>query len=222
MSKANKIRTKLLLLIDQETLFKIRQKKLFYNLQNDVQKNNNLYSTINKKYSHQERAIFISFSKFEEQISINEIKLKKNLLNSQPLVSKCLASPVNGDVLFQNEDLKNISVLPENSIDKKKSRNYFLQCNNTININNNINSIKKIFNPSIFFQKHKKSITDKNYLRNLCNSLKLIKKQDLFFNAQIKYKLSDVIRNVNRGKSSSIKKPKKNLSCKKCINNFHL
>ena len=220
-STANKIRTKLLLFIDEEIQFKIKQKKLYYNPQNE-EKNITLYSDTDKNYSHQENTFFISFSKFKEKIAKNDIKLKTNRQKPQQSISTRLASLITKDKLFQNEDLKNIPVYLESSIGKKNFHTHFLPFNNIINIKDNFYLIKKESKPSSTFQIYKKPKTDKQYLRNLCNSFKIIKKNDLFCNKQTKFKLISVAGHNNREKSSPIKKAKRNNSgrIKTNINNL--
>ena len=209
---ANKIRTKLLLFIDQEIQSKIKQKKLFFNPQNEKQYTI-LYSNINRLYSYQENTFFISFSKFKEKISRNDTKLKKIHPDSQLSISKSLPSPITENILLKNGDLKNISFCIGNQIVKINSHNYFLS-NNIINLKKNFYSDKKVLKPSNTIQIYNKKNTDKNYLKNLCHTLKLINKKDLFFNNKIKYKLSCAINNDIRKKSPTIKKAKKNQSCK--------
>ena len=206
---ANKIRTKLLLFIDQEIQSKIKQKKLFYNLQNEEQKNIILYPHTDEIYSQHQNTHFVSFSNFEEKTSKNDIKLKKIRRNSRQSISTCLATPINKDVSFKSRESKNISVCYGNSICKKNFYNYTLAYNNIINIKKNCYSIKKVLKPSSTFQIYKKQKTDKKYLKKLCNSLKIIKKNDSFFNRRIKSKLNCFVKNVNIEESSPIKGAKK-------------
>ena len=209
---ANKIRTKLLLFIDQEIQSKIKQKKLFYNLQNEEQKNIILYPHTDEIYSQHQNTHFVSFSNFEEKTSKNDIKLKKIRRNSRQSISTCLATPINKDVSFKSRESKNISVCYGNSICKKNFYNYTLAYNNIINIKKNCYSIKKVLKPSSTFQIYKKPKTDRKYLKNLCNSFKIIKKNDFPFNKQMKSRLSSVISKFNRRESAPIKKTEKKRS----------
>ena len=206
---ANEIRTKLLLFIDKEIQTKIKQKKLFYNPQNKEQKNITLYSSINKMYSNQQNKFFISFNKFEKKISKNEVIVKKNRRKSQQSISTYFASPITNDKQFQNGNVKNFSVYHGNPEGKRNSQNYYLY-NNIINIKKNRYSIKKLQKPTSTFQIYKKPKTDRKYLKNLCNSLKIINKNELLFNRQVKSRLTCT--ENNRKQSSPIKNAKKKQS----------
>ena len=208
LSKANKIRTKLLLFIDKEIQTKIKQKKLFYNPQHEDQRNAVLYSNRNKMYSHQENRPFIS-SLFEEKNLKNEAGLKKIKHNFQLPITNRSLHPI-----FQ------IKVCYRSKVGKKKLHKHCFSFNNTINVKDSSYSIKKVQKPSSTFQIYKKPKTDKKYLKNLCNSLKIIKKNNLLLNKRIKYKLSSIVN--HRVDSSPTKKTKKKESCrlKSNINNL--
>ena len=213
-SKANKIRTKLLLFIDQEIHFKVKQKKLFYNFQHENAENTDLFSNISKTYSHQQSTSFVSFSIFEQTISKNELKLKKNCPNSQKSASTCTATPSTKDKIYQGKNLRNIPICSSDTIRKTKFDSYFLLYNNCIKIKENLYSINNALKPSSTFQIYKKPKTDKQYLLNLCASIKIINKSDLFIHNKIKSKGSCAICKVNKKEASPIKKIKKKQSCR--------
>ena len=214
VSTANEIRTKLLLFVDKEIQSKIKQKKLYYNPQYEEQRNNILYSNINKTYFHHENTFFISSSKFEEKASNKEKQLEQIHQRSQKTISTCFDTSAPKDLLFQSENLKNIPVCYGNQTCKKNFNYIFFPSNNIININEKVYSIKKVLKPSSTFQIYKKQKTDIKYLKNLCNSFKLTKKNNLVFNRQLKSKLSSVVNHINRRESSPIKKVKKKQSCR--------
>ena len=213
-SIANKIRTKLLLFIDQEIQSKIKQKKLFYNPQLEEKRSTILYSNINKMYSNHENTFYISFAKFKDKISKNQIKLKKNRHSSQESLSTCFATSKTKAKIFQNRNLKNIPVYYGSPTKKINIHNDLLSFNNIINIKENFYAIKKELKLSSTFQIYKKPKTDKKYLKKLCDSLKIMKKYDVTFHRNVKSRLSSVVHKVNRGESSPIKRAVKKQSCR--------
>ena len=220
--KANKTRTKLLLFIDQEIHFKVKQKKLFYNFQHENEENTDLFSNINKTYSHRQSTSFVSFSIFEETISKNDLILKKNCLNSQKSASTCTGTPSTKGKIYQGKNLRNIPICCSDTIKKTKLDNYCLLYNNCIKIKEKFYSINKVLKPSSTLQIYKKPKTDKKYLLNLCASFKIINKSDLFIHKKTKSKVSCALCNVNKKESSPIKKANKKQSCriKSSINNL--
>ena len=209
VSTANEIRTKLLLFVDKEIQSKIKQKKLYYNPQYEEQRNNILYSNINKTYFHHENTFFISSSKFEEKASNKEKKLEQIHQRSQKTISTCFDTSAPKDLLFQSENLKNIPVCYGNQTGKKNFNYIFFPSNNIININEKVYSIKKVLKPSSTFQIYKKQKTDIKYLKNLCNSFKIIKKSDLLFLRQLKSNINCSVNIFNRGRSTTKKSKKK-------------
>ena len=214
MSIANKIRTKLLLFVDKEIQSKIKQKKLIYNSQHELLTDTILYSSTDKTYSYKQNTFFISSPKYEEKNSRNEKKPKKNRQTSLESNSTCLASPTTEGTLFQKGYLKNIPFCYGSPTCKVNLPNYFFSYNNIINIKENLYSIKKVHKLSSTFRIYKRPKTDIKYLKNLCNSFKLTKKNNLVFNRQLKSKLSSVVNHINRRESSPIKKVKKKQSCR--------
>ena len=207
-----------MLFVDKEIQFQIKHKKLFYNNNHEEQKNTILHSDINKIYSHRQNVSFISSFKFkEEKTPKKKPKIKNIRQSSQASNSTRFATPITKDIGFQKVNSENITIFDRNVKNKKIIDNNFLLSSNIINIDKNLYSIKKISKPSSIFHIYRKLKTDKKFLLNLCNNLKIIKNRNLHVNRQTKSKLSCfscVLSYINRGESLPIKKAKKKQSCR--------
>ena len=188
-STANKIRTKLLLFIDQEIQLKIKQNKLKNNFQKyDKTK---FCKSHTKTYSYQPNIIFMnSINSYDFSNSKNEQKYK----DSKHSFSTCEITPSDKNILAQFvENSDNVHYLPDH---KKTS------CYNIISFRQKCYLIKKGFKPSSTFQIYQKPKTDKKYLNNLCDKLKIPSKKTFY--SKINYKT--FVKRTKIGDSSPIKK----------------
>ena len=204
-SQANKIRSKLLLFTDQEIQSKIKQNKLKDNL--EKYQKIKLCQYYIKTYSYQTNTVFMSCLNMSD---LSNLKKRKKTTNSENSFSTCEITPSSKNLLTESgENLFNVHYL--NSSLQKNSSYY-----SRIFFRQKCYSIKRDLKPSSTFQIYKKPKTDKKYLKNLCDSLKIpSKKNAMFSSSKIKYRV--FVNNTNKREFSLVKNLKK-----KNKNNQHL
>lgn len=194
---ANKIRTKLLLYIDQEIQSKIKQNKLKNNLQKyDKTK----FSKKNvKTYTYQPNIIFMSSINF---FDFSNSKNTKNRKSSNKSCSTCEITPNDYNILSQSKN-NLVSVHNSGLVDSNK-----ISYHNIIYFHKKYYSIKRNLKHSSTLQIYKKPKTDRKYLKKLCDSLKISAKKNTLSSFN-KNGCKFLVNNVNKGDSSPIKRIKR-------------
>ena len=196
--KANKVRTKLLLFIDQEIQFKIKNNEL----KNNILKYDKTKFCQNhvKTYTYQPNQIFLfSMNMFD----FSNFKKEKKIADSKKSFSTCEDTPESNNILTQpEENLFNIHYL-NSSLNKKTS--YY----DNILFRKKYYSIHQKSKHSSTFQIYEKPKADKKYLKNLCNSLKIPSKEHTLTSFN-KINCKFLVNNINKkGNSSIVQKLKK-------------
>lgn len=187
---ANKIRTKLLLFIDQEIQSKIKENKLKDNLRKYHE--SKLFNHV-KTYAYQPNIVFMSTI---NNFDFSNAKNKQKRKNSKNSCSTFEITPNNNNILSQTGE-NSVNVCDLNFTKRKKISHY-----NSICFHEKYYSIKRNIRHSSTFQIYKKPKTDKKYLNNLCDKLKIPSKKTFY--SKINYKT--FVKRTKIGDSSPIKK----------------
>ena len=190
---ANKIRTKLLLFIDQEIQSKIKQNKLKDNLRKYHE--SKLFNHV-KTYAYQPNIVFMSTI---NNFDFSNAKNKQKRKNSKNSCSTFEITPNNNNILSQTGE-NSVNVCDLNFTKRKKISHY-----NSICFHEKYYSIKRNIRHSSTFQIYKKPKTDKKYLKDLCSNFKITNKKISYNKVNCKY----LINKVSKGNSSPIKKIKR-------------